>query len=1622
MRTHTLRVVAILAVLALAVPLFAQKGTESELGFQPDKLYHFTDIDSVNLFNGNLTMSVPLGPVYRVGPSLSYQFTLTYNSKVWDFETYDYTSGRHTDMIPNRRSNAGIGWRLSFGRLLPPTDASLDHSTDDRDMWVYESPAGDEHPFADATLTSAAIAQDASALRFVYIDGSTRDIEFPSGEKHRFTWVSGVGWRLYQMSDRFGNWVRFAYQWTGTRPETITVTDSLDRTNSFHSDYSSAMGETVDGGAVLGWLKVQGTGGVDAQYDFIYETRSVFLSRDGHPAQWVSVPVLTEIKLPDWTLANQSDRSEFVLDYTNALQVKSIQFPTGGKVDYTYATYLLGSHDLCSNIGTTPYDSAGVRTRTISDRVGTSQTWDYLQRRGPGAPLTFPDPNGDYCCTTSPPSGQGVEPIYWCRTSVLSPSDANGKRTRTDNYFDIFDMTFAALEGGGCPSPIPNGMPYLTSPLPGLSSAQFGYPGTPGRPPQAWANGDPLSSATVSDITALDSGGGLLTSQVFTDCASSGDCSVGGKLMRSTYTIYEPHPLATGPCVYPNAGCTGEKAMQLKASRTYFEDDGTCPSSCYYTDVTSSNVNSVGLYTTVTESSNFPSSTTRTTVTSYKPWTSAQMTNPGLPWITGVFTEKKRTEGNSVMRSQYCFDESTGFLKRQRQIADTSPAAASGPTDLLTVYQATAHGDAGFVFNYGGETQALSPGTDLCSLTLPSAAWYQVENSYDGYGWTLNQSTHEVSENTGMPLQYKGGVLVWSRYYDRNTGQPLSFRAADRIVDRTTGLVVAARDTAGVKTSYEYDAKPSRLIHMRTPAGAVTDYTYTNAGTGSTFTPALVDVSTNNDALGSQFVFDGIGRVIRRSHKGPNEWVGSQTAYDWDGRVLSVSEAEGLGSSRPAGGPLTAAFLTSNSYDGLGRPKSVTVPDGSTTTYTYVGERQKTRTAKIFTGGALDSAVSMTEEYDGFGRLQTVTQKSGPTSAVATTGADVKTSYTYDAGSHLTSVRMSRADGSGPVQNRAFDYDGRGLLRWESQPESGMTSYTYDAKGHVVSKLQSGGNTQFDLTYDYDSAERLLKVYGRNPLYSADPAADQPLFHAIKEFVYGAQNASVQNGTNYLQGKLVTAIRHNYGETATEPEYKVEDTYGYIDVAGRKTNKTTAVSQVRHGVGGWTTVLESLDQSVAYDALDQQTTISYPMCLDCGAPPTDPTRSGMTRGYTGGRLTSLSDVASSISYWPDGLRHVLTHTNGIADTQTIDKMPRPSRLQFGTYDRCVRPSFVTQPASAPMSGTGVTLSVNMNGTGPFTYTWYEIVHNTNVGSTQSIIVSPTVTTSYYVVVSNPCGYEESQIAKVTVNECPAPSTGFIQAVAQPDGTWILTPNPVARQPRTYSWKRLSDNALLGTAEKQPIGQLSMTTTYQLTITDACGSGTGNVTVNVPLPITNGLQATASLSPLYVQVTWPAIAGATQYTVERRSLGGAWETAGTTNAPTVLFVDGNVAASRTYVYRVTADNGGKTNYDLATTMSFTQANAGGPISATPMNSMLDAVNKVREAAGWTAVTWSTILAGNDPLPVPGQLVTARQLIACRARMNEALQALGVSVGDYTDPDLFHLTIRASYINEVEARAR
>src|SRR5687768_9639251 len=96
------RLILLLALL-IATPLFAaEPGEGLERGFAADKLYDFSGVDSVNTFNGNLTLTIPLGISYPVNGDFSYNLTLHYNSKVWDYEEF-FTGNR---AVPARRANA----------------------------------------------------------------------------------------------------------------------------------------------------------------------------------------------------------------------------------------------------------------------------------------------------------------------------------------------------------------------------------------------------------------------------------------------------------------------------------------------------------------------------------------------------------------------------------------------------------------------------------------------------------------------------------------------------------------------------------------------------------------------------------------------------------------------------------------------------------------------------------------------------------------------------------------------------------------------------------------------------------------------------------------------------------------------------------------------------------------------------------------------------------------------------------------------------------------------------------------------------------------------------------------------------------------------------------------------------------------------------------------------------------------------------------------------------------------------------------------------------------------------------------------------------------------------------
>jgi hypothetical protein len=109
-------------------------------------------------------------------------------------------------------------------------------------------------------------------------------------------------------------------------------------------------------------------------------------------------------------------------------------------------------------------------------------------------------------------------------------------------------------------------------------------------------------------------------------------------------------------------------------------------------------------------------------------------------------------------------------------------------------------------------------------------------------------------------------------------------------------------------------------------------------------------------------------------------------------------------------------------------------------------------------------------------------------------------------------------------------------------------------------------------------------------------------------------------------------------------------------------------------------------------------------------------------------------------------------------------------------------------------------------------------------------------------------------------------------------------------------------------------------------------------------------------------------------------------------------------------------------DLATTILFRVIGAQQIPSHDDFDQLLLALNAVRSNIGWASVTWGDILAPGDPLPAPNQGIRAKHLLALRARINEAVQALGMPVTGYTDAELAGVAIKATHITELQGKLK
>jgi RHS repeat-associated protein len=1201
------KLVLALALITLAAPrAFAQKGPLDELGFHPEKLYDFSSVDSVNLFNGNLLISAPVGPRYSVSSTLSYQLMLVYNGKTSDLETWcedpdssnpDCTNPQNLKSMiyPNLRSNAGNGWRVSLGRLLPPYESTRYNDSLNDDDWVYEGPSGDEHPIT--------VPNPHDGIRMHELSNTIREIEFASGETHKFVIENSV-WRLKQMRDRFNNAVNITYTYSSDlkRELTWTVTDTAQRSHTVTFVNYPAMADGWSRGQTVSKIDFQGFNGATATYNFGYTTTTS------------GIPLLLTVSQPDGTQYEFATNA----DYDGKGEVVVVQYPTGGNVFYTYGLYSFAPQD---SVCTIPF-SRGVTRRTIKDGA-TTRVWDYQQSLGPQVPATSPyfDPCGN---------GANVldGPFYWTRTSVVAPSDSNSHRVRSDHYFSVFSDAVSPSDP----------MAFtVTNPLPSQGRQTYSHTGAIGVPPA-----DKRAYAVVPYVTdidavddATDATPRLLSTEVYANCDSAGDCTNDGtqqhqgQLLRSTYDRY------TG-MVYPRN--QGPDQALLVSSRTVYNDDSECGpggNAACYTQVTSSDDNGAMAFRTATARSNFPNAQTVVTTTALPTWTAAGLADMTRPWLLDIFTEKTRTEGGVTAHEQFCFDttggaQSTGPLLRHRLLGGSTPLA----NDVLTVFDHDTSGNVQYIRSYGGDqsprpgnSQSLGTSSALCSASIPSSPAYKTKQTFTN------------------------GVLASSQYFDPATDTALSFKNVDRDIDPSTGVVTAARDTTGLVTAtLSYSAKPARLESVTLPTGATTTYTYVNA-TGSAgvagFTNARVSSQTPSSSAGTlkeELVFDGLGRLFRQSHVGPQgNWFASETAFDEMGRTATVSQPESTGTNPPSGS-LTEAHKTTTTYDAFNRPVLVTAPDSTTTSFQYQGVRISKKTAGMATGD-VDSNVTTTNVYDQNGRLGSVTENDDGTNGQTT-------SYTYDVGNRLASVTQQG-------QLRLFHYDLRGFMLWEQHPELGasgngqtiyggsQTAGSYDARGHAHRKVTGS----IDITTDYDPAERVAAV--------SETGA-----RTLKLFAYDDPTGSSypQCAGGKCKGKLAAAARYNYAPDLGT--VAVAETYQYNGVGGLPSRRDRSIGTSSTFDG------QSFFFGQTNNDLGAVASVTYPCRTDSATQclSADRTPPTITMGYSAGMLTNVGSYASNITYQPNGVVGTVIHGSGstaVSEVWDADAygMARPSTIR-----------------------------------------------------------------------------------------------------------------------------------------------------------------------------------------------------------------------------------------------------------------------------------------------------------------------------------------------------------------------
>jgi RHS repeat-associated protein len=1135
--------------------LLAQHGPDDDPDSAPgyvNNVFHSSSVDSINLYNGQLTLPIPVGSSYPIGPNLKFQALLSYNSQVREYGNPGFQSSDWYNPLLGNPA-LGMGWNFQLGKLggcgvpgaicfFGPDGSNVVFWTTDPLNPGYKrtGDASRYRLYAPSGLSGEAEMWDEAGNHYVFghqvtgfdDDGNNYIHDFGRGRN---------GLYLTSLSDPFGN--TMTVQYYASIPTPIWAYDSS-------SSCVATMRMQTPSAGVNTWIP-----------HFInLPTGQIAVNLDGRGRiSSFTFPVYVNgaATTRNWTLTYKPDVQRELygrvcggavfnvyLEQITALTppeigssyqfaygscgasglLTQVTLPTGATIDYLYETYSfyhsrlarLAQCSAASPPSTAPVEASGLPFCGAGPGAP----------EGPDAPLIPPDP-GD--CTDE---GRYEDK----QTGVVRRTETvNGSSATTD----YTQYAFPFGEQGSYTSQ--KGSQTLTIVL---------QPADVNGKRRAksvlfWAS--PKESTTYS--YGSRTGADIRDAVYECDANPHGECDLGrppGLIAQpacggaNDYPFCPNHALRATQRTYEYYDQTNEKFnRRLQSETTYHQataSNGTC-SGCKYHAVSYSQSAGKNWETTNNRHFNIETHTgtlgndPRTIITS---WT--QVASAWLPNLYGRVTD---TLGSSVLERFSYFDPANGFLKGTA-VWDPGP---------------------GRIFAhcfYPPDPPTPNVGTPLYELTVTALGYPSPPTSYPCYASLADWPNGYIGTNGdlfGKQYTFQNGQLLAARWLIDKL--PASWKAVDYTRAASTGWITFSRDSAGFQNEYRYDGL-GRVTSIIAPGG--------EAATGVSYSPNQT-VATRNGGAGlstwEEYNYDGLGRLIKERRQvaalpTPPQLAKRFTKYDSLGSAYFTSEwvadstSENLAppdiptncvfsgvnysAARPSGWPGTYRLC----YDPFGRPQQVVGSKHSslatvnrTNGSSFYSDTKEAITTYCVSGtlstssscgsGAVVPNPVMTNERDAFGRLTKVTEP----------GLD-ETAYTYDVNDKLTGV-SGVTPGS---QSRSFVFNPAGFMNSETTPEKGLVTYSlYGSLGNVLSESPPGGLV---LTRTYDFAGRLTG------LSSNEGGSRTYLSNTYNNTTAGAS-----------LGKLTSRTATNYALT---PSNTVTDTYAYDSATGRLSTLMTSVS------------------------------------------------------------------------------------------------------------------------------------------------------------------------------------------------------------------------------------------------------------------------------------------------------------------------------------------------------------------------------------------------------------------------------------------------------------------------------